>query len=87
MSDHDTPPKSETGGRIQEERRKEPDRRASGRQGKYDRRRNRCVQCVHFKEEDKAGKGLCTYHNLDMVSYAFACLQFTPPEIPADEQP
>jgi hypothetical protein len=40
---------------VEGERRKEQDRRQAGRQGKYDRRRNRCVHCVHFAQEE-AGK-------------------------------
>jgi hypothetical protein len=39
---------------LPEERRKEQDRRQADRQGKYDRRRNRCVHCVHFTEEGEA---------------------------------
>lgn len=60
---------------IEGERRKQ-DRRQADRQGKYDRRRNRCVHCSHFAEVDSTGKGRCTYHQVDMVAYAFACPHF-----------
>jgi hypothetical protein len=84
MSDDKDPASS---GWNQEERRKEPDRRSLGRQGKYDRRRNRCVQCAHFKEEDQTGKGVCLFHNTAMVSYAFACPQFAAADNPGEEAP
>ena len=87
MTDKDPAAKPESGDWNFEERRKEPDRRASGRQGKYDRRRNRCVQCLHFKEEEKTGKGFCRFHKLEMVSYAFACPQFTLADHPVEEAP
>ncbi|WP_373532332.1 hypothetical protein [Vampirovibrio sp.] len=63
---------------IEGERRKEQDRRSMERQGKYDRRRNRCVHCLHFQEEAEAGKGLCQFHHVEMTAYAFACPNFDP---------
>lgn len=61
---------------VEGERRKEQDRRQTERQGKYDRRKNRCVHCVHFREEAVTGKGTCLFHQTDMVAYAFACPNF-----------
>jgi hypothetical protein len=66
------------------ERRKEQDRRQSGRQGKYDRRKNRCVHCVHFVEESD-GKGVCNFHHAPMVAYAFACPFFEAGQGPAKD--
>ena len=62
---------------VEGERRKEQDRRQADRQGKYDRRRNRCVHCVHFVEEE-AGKGQCRFHQVVVTAYAFACPNFEP---------
>lgn len=60
------------------ERRKEQDRRQHGRAGKYERRKNRCIHCIHFQEEAQTGKGLCQFHQLNVVAYAFACPNFAP---------
>lgn len=67
---------------IEGERRKEQDRRSMERQGKYDRRRNRCVHCAYFQEATDAGKGLCRFHQVEMTSYAFACPSFDPIQPP-----
>ena len=61
---------------LEGERRKEQDRRQTERQGKYDRRKNRCVHCVHFREEAVSGKGTCLFHQIEMTAYAFACPNF-----------
>jgi hypothetical protein len=68
---------------IEGERRKEQDRRSMERQGKYDRRRNRCVHCLHFQEDKIAGKGMCLFHHVEMTAYSFACPNFD--AIPAGE--
>jgi hypothetical protein len=69
---------------LEGERRKEQDRRQAGRQGKYDRRRNRCVHCIHFTEEGE-GKGQCNFHKITVVAYAFACPFFEPGQGPNKE--
>ncbi len=61
---------------VEGERRKEQDRRQADRQGKYDRRKNRCIHCLHFKEDSAVGKGFCEKHDTSMTAYAFACPQF-----------
>ena len=68
-----------------QERRNKPDRRENDRQGKYDRRRNRCVHCQLFEERQGADKGLgfCYHHKKEMAAYAFACSFFRP----ADNSP
>jgi len=58
------------------ERRKEQDRRASERQGKYDRRRNRCANCLHYKPSAKTDQGFCQFHKTAILAYAFACPNF-----------
>lgn len=67
---------------VEGDRRREQDRRQAGRQGKYDRRKNRCVHCTHFTEEGD-GRGLCNFHHTPMVAYAFACPFFEP--VPAEQ--
>ena len=76
MNDEQNPPVSRPN--VQGERRKEQDRRQQGRTGKYERRKNRCVHCVHFQEETDTGKGLCRFHQMRVVAYAFACPDFDP---------
>jgi hypothetical protein len=56
---------------LEGERRKE-DRRQNDRQGKYDRRKNRCVHCLYFQEP-----AYCQKHNTAMAADAFACPQFS----------
>lgn len=63
---------------IEGERRKEQDRRSAERQGKYDRRRNRCVHCLHFQAEGQTVQGICQFHQVPMASDAFACPNFNP---------
>ncbi len=63
---------------VEGDRRKE-DRRSMERQGKYDRRRNRCVHCIHFQESTDTIKGLCQFHHVEIAAYAFACPHFDPP--------
>lgn len=72
---------------IEGERRKEQDRRSMERQGKYDRRRNRCVHCVHFQEETGAGKGMCLFHQVEITAYAFACPNFDPTQTGETRKP
>lgn len=61
---------------MEGERRKEQDRRSSERQGKYDRRRNRCGHCEHYKPSNKEDQGFCQFHKTAIMSYAFACPNF-----------
>lgn len=61
--------------RVEVERRKEQDRRQTERQGKYDRRKNRCVHCVHFKAQS-GENGQCLYHKTPILASAFACPNF-----------
>lgn len=63
---------------IEGERRKEQDRRSAERQGKYDRRRNRCVHCISFQGEGESTAGFCKFHQVPMASDAFACPNFNP---------
>jgi hypothetical protein len=59
------------------ERRKE-DRRQNDRQGKYDRRKNRCVHCLYFQPgEASGGLGHCARHHTDIAAETFACPQFS----------
>jgi hypothetical protein len=61
---------------LEGERRKEQDRRSSERQGKYDRRRNRCAHCEHYKPSAKEDQGFCLFHKTAIMSYTFACPNF-----------
>jgi len=58
------------------ERRKQPDRRESDRQGKYDRRQTRCMQCAFWEDQAGTGAGFCTQHQKDMAAFAFSCALF-----------
>ncbi|MBY0403558.1 MAG: hypothetical protein K2X66_06635 [Cyanobacteria bacterium] len=60
------------------ERRKTPDRRSSNRQGKYERRKNRCSLCRHFllKQLSETEDGFCTQHQQPIASEMFACWLF-----------
>lgn len=60
------------------------DRRTNPRQGKLDRRRNRCSGCERFKDirpdkktELKVGMGFCEAHEVELEATNFACLMFT----------
>lgn len=67
---------------VQGERRKQ-DRRQSDRQGKYDRRKNRCANCAHFQENGADPEnGFCQYHSIIVVASAFACPYFD--SLPSD---
>ena len=55
-----------------DERRQAIDRRGAGRKGKYDRRRNRCVHCLHFEGEI----GNCAVHQTPVTEDTFACPAF-----------
>ncbi|MEB3205921.1 MAG: hypothetical protein VKK59_01065 [Vampirovibrionales bacterium] len=76
---------------LQERRLSRIDRRQNSRQGKFDRRRNRCTHCVHFKvtqtEQTEANKssssGFCSKHHEPMTAETYACWVF---EL-ASEQP
>ncbi|MBX2861125.1 MAG: hypothetical protein KTR14_07815 [Vampirovibrio sp.] len=61
-----------------EERRSE-NRRTKDRQGKFDRRRNRCRHCKHFSG-DVALSGQCTYHQKVVPADMFACPVFAEQE-------
>lgn len=61
----------------QTERRHKPDRRHTGRTGKYDRRRNRCGTCAHFEERGRGGDGWCNYHEGEIGPDDFACPMFS----------
>lgn len=61
---------------LEGERRKEQDRRSSERQGKYDRRKNRCAHCAHYKPSAKEEQGFCQFHKTAILAYAFACPNF-----------
>ncbi|WP_303673912.1 hypothetical protein [Vampirovibrio chlorellavorus] len=63
---------------IAGDRRREQDRRSAERQGKFDRRRNRCMHCLHFQEPSEGDKGLCLLHQAAVASDAFACPNFDP---------
>ena len=54
------------------------ERRSSLRKGKFDRRKNRCGDCVFFKEDQSnpKGPGYCQKHQTPMAVFAFACLYF-----------
>ena len=65
------------------------DRRGNTRKGKFDRRRNRCGACQHFKMKasqpslsehptNDALLGVCERHRLKLPPDAFACLYFSP---------
>lgn len=55
-----------------ERRQSQQDRRGLERQGKFDRRKNRCGQCRFW---DKAARW-CQQHQTGMAEDAFACLLF-----------
>lgn len=61
---------------FEAERRMEQDRRQTARHGKYDRRRNRCVHCLHFEASDSGDKGLCLVHRTETDAGAFTCTRF-----------
>ena len=61
---------------VEGERRKEQDRRSSERQGKYDRRKNRCAHCAHYKPSIKEDQGFCQFHQTAILAYTFACPNF-----------
>ena len=59
--------------------RRQQDRRQADRQGKYDRRRNRCISCSHFQTAtDSEPPGFCRFHQIAMAADAFACPYFSP---------
>jgi hypothetical protein len=61
---------------VQGERRRQ-DRRQSDRQGKYDRRKNRCENCDHFQPNGAAPEsGFCQHHGIIVMTSAFACPYF-----------
>ncbi len=55
----------------QERRKSLLDRRSKERQGKYDRRRNRCGRCRHFEI-----RGHCRKHDIAVTEETFACILF-----------
>lgn len=57
----------------QERRNPQSDRRQSDRQGKFDRRRNRCGRCRFFALETGASVGFCEQHQRPFSPDAFAC--------------
>lgn len=63
----------------EQERRTQIDRRGADRQGKYDRRRNRCGSCAQFEPPKKEGKpGFCKHHKKPFTAEDFACVAFEP---------
>ncbi|MGE0199429.1 MAG: hypothetical protein AB7P76_00520 [Candidatus Melainabacteria bacterium] len=58
------------------ERRQQADRRAASRQGKYERRKNRCGGCGYFAVSEDALIGYCRYHQGEITATAFACPAF-----------
>ena len=61
------------------DRRQETDRRTASRQGKYDRRRNRCLHCRHFEALEEAAIpsiGLCQQYQQTIEGETFACTLF-----------
>lgn len=61
------------------ERRQQFDRREADRQGKYDRRRNRCKHCARFVvASDNSEGGFCQQHQTPMSPEAFTCPFFKP---------
>ncbi len=76
--DASLPPESQLnyGPVVGDGERRRQDRRQNDRQGKYDRRRNRCVNCIHYSEEADSGKGMCHFHEMPVIALAFACTHF-----------
>lgn len=60
------------------ERRSQTDRRGADRQGKYDRRRNRCAHCQNFEFGDLGKPGFCSVHKQAFNPDDFACVHFEP---------
>ncbi|MBK8190509.1 MAG: hypothetical protein IPK79_08690 [Vampirovibrionales bacterium] len=54
------------------------DRRTRNRQGKYDRRRNRCRACLSFAWAPGQRVGDCQRHGRTFSPDAFACVWFDP---------
>lgn len=63
---------------ARERRASEEDRRERSRQGKYDRRRNRCRACQSFVKDPNSTVGTCQRHHRPYSPDAFACLWFEP---------
>jgi hypothetical protein len=59
-----------------ERRRQQKDRRKSTRSGKYDRRKNTCGNCIHFKPQNQTA-GLCLKHQTMIRANDFACVFYT----------
>lgn len=58
------------------DRRRQTDRRAADRHGKYDRRKNRCGMCTHYADREPVGDGFCLFHHKPLTAEDFACLEF-----------
>jgi hypothetical protein len=65
-------------GFFPEQERRKTNRRQNDRQGKYDRRRNRCAHCRHFQPPAEEGEvlGECLAHHSPMTAAAYACPVF-----------
>ena len=64
---------------FEERRRQQSDRRSADRQGKYDRRKNRCGRCALFSTPEGVGSpeaGFCGYYERPITADAFACPYF-----------
>lgn len=61
---------------FEDRRRPQPDRRSADRQGKYDRRKNRCARCALFSVAIGAEEGFCGYFERPITADAFACPYF-----------
>lgn len=57
------------------ERRRQNDRRQNDRDGKYDRRRNRCALCLHYAPQSEVG-GMCQKHQKLIRAQDFACVYY-----------
>lgn len=69
--------------KAEERRASKTDRRGADRQGKYDRRRNRCGSCAQFEPPAKSGssreqKGFCRVHKKPFTADDFACVKYEP---------
>jgi hypothetical protein len=72
--------------RPKERRHARADRRSNTRQGKFDRRRNRCAQCLYFENKPLLDSfddlnGFCTKHQEAITSQTYACWVFEPTSV------
>ncbi len=69
-----TPAAADDSAELPFEERRKQQRRQADRQGKYDRRRNRCLHCQFFQAE----AAYCAYLEKPMAADEFACPAFEP---------